>query len=669
MRKATMDLLLMIVVGIVVVAGCVPVIERPGDLYVGFNQGQIMETEFQRFSYLEAIDVHASGRIYAFGTTWHAEAGNGKQVAISRYLSNGRLDTSYDLDGLLYYGAVTAINPTQNWHGVDMFVQPNEQLVLMTDHTSQLGSEKRLVRFNDDATRDHSFFNPRDSINWPRGNFALGGAITADPSGNITVCGHNDEGFWLTRRLYTDGSLDQSFGDSNIAMGYNLFPATDARCTDVAIDNNGRIIVTGWSFQNSALSFVLLRFNNQGDLDAGFGNGTGQVITSGYPHYPARINHRLNPFDVASVKVQADGQYVIAMTGVLERYDTDGNKDTSFGANGTVELRDSGLPALARDLVISPDGTILVTGMKAETDNVFVYSFNADGSPDTTFGINGRARIAAFHRAYALALRPDGQLLVGGRIYEEEIGPPHIIKWRFTLATLKFNSGRHPEAVRHIVPYARGLITAFRSGVVYYSPDGQNLGGGGRTIRVYGGRTIRGVYGGWEIAAMIPYWNNIITAFSYGAVFSSPNGQNLGGGGNTTLVYTGTQRVDAMIPYQTGVLTAFSDGSIYYSPDGQNLGGGGSTALVYTGTQRVDAMIPYQTGVLTAFSDGSIYYSPDGQNLGGGGSTTRVYGPGQQVVVMIPYQTGVLTAFSGGGIYYSPDGDDLGGGGNTVRVY
>jgi hypothetical protein len=105
-------------------------------------------------------------------------------------------------------------------------------------------------------------------------------------------------------------------------------------------------------------------------------------------------------------------------------------------------------------------------------------------------------------------------------------------------------------------------------------------------------------------------------------------------------------RVAVMRPYKDGILTAFSGVGIYFSPDGKNLGGGGQTRVVYPGSGWVIAMIPYKQGVVTAFSGGHIYLSPDGENLGGGGQTEVVYSGSQSVVGLLPYGNGILTAFS-----------------------
>jgi hypothetical protein len=150
-------------------------------------------------------------------------------------------------------------------------------------------------------------------------------------------------------------------------------------------------------------------------------------------------------------------------------------------------------------------------------------------------------------------------------------------------------------------------------------------------------------------------------------IFYSPDGKNLGGGGNTQSVAAVNRTVVQMITYQSGVLTAFDDGTIYFSPDGQNLGGGGQTKLIYAGPLLVVQWIIYHAGVMTAFSDGTIYFSPDGNNLAGGGQTTQQYGGPYTVSTLIAYQTGVIVSFNdgNGSVYHSPDGTNLYGGGAT----
>lgn len=44
---------------------------------------------------------------------------------------------------------------------------------------------------------------------------------------------------------------------------------------------------------------------------------------------------------------------------------------------------------------------------------------------------------------------------------------------------------RGSQSVVEMIPYRSGVITAFSSKGIYYSPDGRNVGGGGSTISVY----------------------------------------------------------------------------------------------------------------------------------------------------------------------------------------
>ncbi len=170
-----------------------------------------------------------------------------------------------------------------------------------------------------------------------------------------------------------------------------------------------------------------------------------------------------------------------------------------------------------------------------------------------------------------------------------------------------------------------GIITAFESRGIYYSPDGFNLGGGGNT----GGSIYPGRY---KVIKMVPFKNGIITAFDNNVIYYNEDGTKPGSG---EIVYNGNQKVRAMIPFKNGIVTAFESGGIYYSPDGFNLGGGGNTGgSIYPGRYKVIEMIPFRNGIVTAFDNNVIYYNEDGTNPGSG---YILYSQGQRVRSMIPF--------------------------------
>ncbi|MEA2330078.1 MAG: hypothetical protein QOH58_216 [Thermoleophilaceae bacterium] len=139
--------------------------------------------------------------------------------------------------------------------------------------------------------------------------------------------------------------------------------------------------------------------------------------------------------------VQPDGKVVITgdlgPDGTVIRLNADGTLDPTFDGDGKVTLDTGGEDNLSA-VALQPDGKILVAGDStgAEQDAV-VFRLNPDGSLDTTFDLNGIAVMNAGgnEAAFALALQPDGKIVVGGG---NSSGMP--IVWR-----LLANGGNGPE--------------------------------------------------------------------------------------------------------------------------------------------------------------------------------------------------------------------------------
>ena len=247
------------------------------------------------------------------------------------------------------------------------------------------------------------------------------------------------------------------------------------------------------------------------------------------------------------------------------------------------------------------------------------------------------------------------------------------------------------QDVTAMAEYSTGVLIAFTGGSIYYGPSGFDSGWGADTERRFD-------YGTCTIPCLKPigllsYRSGVITSFSGPTgvrIYYSADGFNLGQAtGNTQLAFSSpdsTQVPTKMIRYRSGVLTALPSGAIWYSPNGLYLGGGGSSTQEYSGTVPVKAMVEFvhptcsaATGnrcVITAFADGKIYKSKDGHNLGSAtGNTVLVYGGSQTIDSMtvavdvngVP--TKLLAAFNRQSVYASPDGENVGGGGLTQRIY
>jgi uncharacterized delta-60 repeat protein len=174
------------------------------------------------------------------------------------------------------------------------------------------------------------------------------------------------------------------------------------------------------------LSFIcyvgaLSSFAQPGQLDPDFGGGDGWVTTTLYSNLPAQGN---------AVAVQTDGKILVCgytkasdgkSYGYLLRYKADGALDDSFNGTGKILIPSSYPSAGSSAIVIQPDKKILITLVANDSMNArfFLYRFNIDGSPDITFsddGVTQDSLGAKYLWARAIALQPDGKILLGGYV-------------------------------------------------------------------------------------------------------------------------------------------------------------------------------------------------------------------------------------------------------------
>lgn len=101
-----------------------------------------------------------------------------------------------------------------------------------------------------------------------------------------------------------------------------------------------------------------------------------------------------------------------------------GALDRSYGSGGTA-LAPVGSPYMAAATLVDSAGRVVVVGDSWADSSVAITRFNADGTPDASFGTGGT--IAPTFSAdgpdqlYAAAIQPDGKILVAGS-FESEFG-------------------------------------------------------------------------------------------------------------------------------------------------------------------------------------------------------------------------------------------------------
>ena len=270
---------------------------------------------------------------------------------------------------------------------------------------------------------------------------ALGGgaqAVALQGDGGIVAAGYSDNGAGGTLALVryrSDGALDNTFG----AGGKVVTADVDGGASDVALQADGKIVAVGNSSNGGGYqNFILARYHSSGSLDNTFGAGGKVTMVSTYHD------------TLTAVALQTDGMIVAAGSSydvaggydlALRRFNSDGSPDNTFGTDGKVLATVRGLYPLRASVVPSPgDGKIVVAGY-SDSDLVLAR-YNGDGSPDTAFGTGGKVTAATSSIGVLvseMAVQSDGKIVVVGRsyIYRDPTG--------YDFALMRYNSDGSPD--------------------------------------------------------------------------------------------------------------------------------------------------------------------------------------------------------------------------------
>lgn len=211
------------------------------------------------------------------------------------------------------------------------------------------------------------------------------------------------------------GDPDASFGggDGIVQTPFAVFSAA----SDIEIQKDGRIVVVGTADEGTGLDFAVIRYKADGSLDDTFGTG-GIVLTPVVP----------NESDAArALDIQEDGSLIVAGKSsfndfVVVRYSSAGVLDPEFGQDGVFRLPGADISDSLGGMAVQPDGKIVLGGTK----NMAIAALRllADGSAlDPDFGTGGIATASLGGdggQGRAMALQPDGKVLVAGRNFTDQ---------------------------------------------------------------------------------------------------------------------------------------------------------------------------------------------------------------------------------------------------------
>ena len=314
----------------------------------------------------------------------------------------GALDTSFDGDGVR----------TIDFGGLDvaagLVIQPDGRIVTTGIAGASVTTSDNfgLARLTLDGSLDTSFSDDGQA-NLSIGGQDRGAAAALQPDGKIVVVGDNvgaggTSDFGILRST-AGGLADPAFDDDGrVTVDFGGADYGD----DVLVQPDGKIVVAGAVFDDLAV----FRLTADGDVEGG-----------------ARRADFGGPFSRASaVALQPDGKivaagYTVSATTAVDfavaRYNADLTLDSSFDGDGRRTI-DLGSDDQVSDVLIQPDGKIVLTGAGYSTGDVAVTRLNPDGTLDTSFDGDGSAKVDLGTEksdvGAAVALQANGKIVVAG---------------------------------------------------------------------------------------------------------------------------------------------------------------------------------------------------------------------------------------------------------------
>ncbi len=269
------------------------------DTTFGDNGFVVTESETGTQAAANSIAVYDDDKIAVAGTTVD-------DFMVVRYTSSGLLDTSFGENGIVTTNVGGSVDMA---YGI--VLQKDGKLVVSGEGGTCNSRDFIVVRYMDDGSLDTSF-GANGIVTTDVGSQDFGGVVSLQKDGKIDVAGRSWDGNIYTISLMqynADGTLDSTFGAGGIVIT-KLREYAEANA--IAIQSDGKILLTGGSDDGSNTDFALVRYDKNGIPDKTFGeNGTGIVYTDmgGVTEF------------AYGIAIQSDGKIVIA--GFIDNMATD----------------------------------------------------------------------------------------------------------------------------------------------------------------------------------------------------------------------------------------------------------------------------------------------------------------------------------------------------------
>lgn len=295
-------------------------------------------------------------------------------AAISLYAQSGSFDSTFGTNGRFW---------TQYIYHNDMELTADGKIIIAGGVGLSNSTQGRLVKLTANGTMDTTFGN-EGRVGLTYGTICTFNSIEIQPDGKIVVGGSSEIDNIkriIVARFLPDGALDTSFGDAGVRV-ISEITNSNGTLDCVKLQPDGRILYSGVTNNK----FLIGRLLANGLADESF-NGTGYNLLTDIGTSEA--------FDVslfhADNKILASGRNYYNLMSV--KFNEDGTIDTTFGQEGFIRtMPDTGPSLVYKTVMLENDDffwAAAATNLEIIRYNSYIYKFDSNGNPITSFGNNG----------------------------------------------------------------------------------------------------------------------------------------------------------------------------------------------------------------------------------------------------------------------------------------
>jgi uncharacterized delta-60 repeat protein len=329
--------------------------------------------------------------------------------------------TPGDLDGTFDGDGKATLTILQGSIGRGVAVQADGKIVVAGSAFNGSNQDFAVARFDSSGVPDPTFDGDGKAVAFyiMFNDYLFDVAVQSN--GKIVAAGSSGSDIALVR-FKENGMLDPTFsGDGKVKT--DLGATESAR--SLAIQPNGKILVTGFTGSGNTQNFAVARYNPDGTLDTRFSRDG--IVTTDFG----------GTDEAYSVAIQADGGIVVGGgTGLggccdkfaLARYTVGGILDPTFDMDGRLTADLGPNIDQVDSLALQADQKIVAGGVTSNGTNLdfVVTRYESGGTPDATFSGDGKQTVdfGAHDTIFGIALQSDGKIVAVG-----DSGIPTTFHW------------------------------------------------------------------------------------------------------------------------------------------------------------------------------------------------------------------------------------------------